>query len=154
MNKAATALQEKIHQAIPLSEAMGYRIVELNSTGIIVEGPLDMNVNIHGTGFAGSIYSLGILSAWALVYHVLDDYYLDAELVIARADIKYRAPVRGAIRRECQLSSKQLQTFIDALHKNNRARIEAEVNVGKSPEARLHITLFASRKESKRSNDN
>jgi len=149
MKNAATSLQEKIHQAIPLSEAMGYHIIELTSSNIIVEGPLEPNVNIHGTGFAGSIYSLATLSAWALVTHVLAEQAIEAELVVVGADIKYLAPVKGAIRCQCQLSSNQIQLFSEELVKKNRARLEAEVNVGKVPEAQLHITLNASHKNRK-----
>ncbi len=144
MKNAATALQEEIHRAIPLSEAMGYHIIELTSSNIIVEGPLEPNVNIHGTGFAGSIYSLATLSAWALVTHVLAEQAIEAELVIVSADIKYLAPVKGAIRCQCQLSSNQIQLFIEGLVKKNRARIEAEVSIGNRPEAQLHVTLLAS----------
>ncbi|HEC27549.1 MAG TPA: hypothetical protein ENI67_09115, partial [Gammaproteobacteria bacterium] len=86
---------------------------------------------------------------WTLVYHVLTEQELDAELVITRADIKYRAPVIGTIRCECQLSKNQLQAFVNELVKKDRARIEAEVTIGKLPEAHLHATLFASRKKSK-----
>jgi thioesterase domain-containing protein len=149
MKKSAAALQEIIHQTIPLGEAMGFKILELSSSNIITEGPLEPNVNIHGTGFAGSIYSLATLSAWALVTHAIAEQGLEAELVIARADIKYRAPVQGTIHCECRLSKNQLQKFFDGLVKKNHARLEAEVNVGKLPEAQLHSTLFASHKNRK-----
>ena len=49
----AIELQRRIHGAIPLSEAMSYRITELADTRITVEAPLGPNINIHGTGFAG-----------------------------------------------------------------------------------------------------
>jgi len=148
MNETVSALEEKVHRAIPVSAAMHFRIEELSRSHITVNAPLEPNVNIHGTAFAGSIYSVAALSAWALLTHVLTERGLDAELVIARGDIKYRAPVKGIIHCECQLSNNQLQTFVDELVKKNGARIEAEVNVGKLPEACLHVTLFASRKDS------
>ena len=111
---AAAALQSKIHRAIPLSAAMRYEIVELDSTQIVVQAPLEPNINVHGTGFAGSLYSLGILSAWALCSHVIDDAGLDAELVIAKASIHYSAPVHGAIHCCCRLNTEQIQRFIAA----------------------------------------
>jgi len=144
MKNAATTLQEKIHHAIPLSEAMGYHIIELSSSNIIVEGPLEPNVNIHGTGFAGSIYSLATLSAWSLVTHVLAEQAIEAELVIVSADIKYLAPVKGAIQCQCQLSDKKIQSFIDELEIRKGARLEIEVSVGQLPEARLNVVLLAS----------
>ena len=143
MNDAA-ALQAKIHRTIPLSAAMGYEIVELDEARIVVEAPLQPNINIHGTGFAGSLYSLGVLSAWALCNHVIDDAGLDAELVVADAAIRYRAPVRGRIRCCCRLNSNQIQGFVSGLRARGRARIQVEVDIGEEPAAQIHATLHAS----------
>ena len=143
MNDAA-ALQAKIHRTIPLSAAMGYEIVELDEARIVVEAPLQPNINIHGTGFAGSLYSLGVLSAWALCNHVIDDAGLDAELVVADAAIRYRAPVRGRIRCCCRLNSNQIQGFVSGLRARGRARIQVEVDIGEEPAARIQATLHAS----------
>lgn len=144
MNDAA-ALQAKIHRTIPLSAAMGYEIVALDEAQIVVEAPLQPNINIHGTGFAGSLYTLGILSAWALCNHVIDDAGLDAELVIAEAAIRYRAPVRGRIRCYCRLSANQIQRFVTGLRTRGSARIRVEVDIGEEPAARIQATLHASR---------
>lgn len=144
MKDAIATLQEKIHQSIPLSLAMGYQIVELDSLHIIVEAPLQPNINIHGTGFAGSIYSLGVLSAWALVYHVIVEAGLVADLVISRAAIDYSAAVNGTIRCVCRLDKDQVQSFVDQLAVSNRARIEAVVNIGERPDAELLLSLHAS----------
>ena len=144
MNDAA-ALQAKIHRTIPLSAVMGYEIVELDEAQIVVEAPLQPNINIHGTGFAGSLYTLGVLSAWALCNHVIDDAGLDAELVIAEAAIRYRAPVRGRIRCRCRLSANQIQGFVAGLRTRGSARIQVEVDIGEEPGAKMQATLHASR---------
>lgn len=141
---AAAALQSKIHRAIPLSAAMRYEIVELDSTQIVVQAPLEPNVNVHGTGFAGSLYSLGILSAWALCSHVIDEAGLDAELVIAKASIRYSAPVRGEIHCYCRLNTEQIQRFIAALRTQGRSRLQLEVDIGEGPAAQIQASLHAS----------
>ncbi len=146
MKAVMATLQEKIHQSIPLSLAMGYQIVELDDLHIIVEAPLQPNINIHGTAFAGSIYSLGVLSAWALVYHVLVKRGLDAELVISRATIDYLSSVHGTIRCNCHLETDQVQRFVDDLTVRKRSRIEAAVNIGERPDAELLLGLHASLK--------
>ena len=143
MNDAA-ALQAKIHRTIPLSAAMGYEIVKLDEARIVVEAPLEPNINIHGTGFAGSLYTLGVLSAWALCNHVIDAAGLDAELVIAEANIRYRAPVRGRIRCSCSLKSNQIQDLVADLRARGRARIGVEVDIGEEPAAQIQATLHAS----------
>ncbi len=143
MSSTNKVLLEKIHQEIPLSKAMGFNIIELSGTRILVEGPLDENINIHGTAFAGSIYSLAVLSAWALVTHVLTEQGVDADLVIARAEIKYRAPVKDTIICFCHLDEAVIQRFLDQLSNKKYARIEARVSVGIPEAAYLNITLFA-----------
>ena len=55
---AATQLQALINRSILLSEAMGYEIRALDARAITVGAPLAPNINIHGTGFAGSQYAL------------------------------------------------------------------------------------------------
>jgi thioesterase domain-containing protein len=143
VNAAAVALQEKIHRAIPLSAAMGYRILELDATHILVEAPLPPNINIHGTGFAGSVYSLGMLSAWALASHLIDQAGLNAELVVAEASIRYRAPIRGTIRCSCRLNADQGPGFVAKLSAEKRSRIDLEVAIGTEPAAVLQANLCA-----------
>ena len=60
--------------------------------------PIQGNTNIHGSGFAGSLYSVCVLSAWyTLVMHLrqsLGDEILEkATVVIKSAEISYRHPV-------------------------------------------------------------
>jgi len=143
-SEAATALQEKIHRTIPLSRAMAYRIVKLGGDHIIVEAPLEPNVNIHGTGFAGSIYSLGMLSAWALGNHIIDLAGLHAALVVAEANIRYRAPIRETIRCRCVLDDDQAQSFVSELRNKGKARMDVGVEIGSQPAAVLQASLHAS----------
>jgi thioesterase domain-containing protein len=147
-DEAATALQEKIHRTIPLSRALAYRIVELGSNHITVEAPLEPNVNIHGTGFAGSIYSLGMLSAWALGSHIIDLAGQAAALVVAEASIRYRAPIRETIRCRCVLDSNQTEGFVTQLSTKGKARMDARVEIGREPAAVLQASLYASRTRS------
>ena len=94
---AATALTQKICDHIPLSQAMQFNIEALSLDSIRVSAPLEPNINIHGTGFAGSLYSIGILTGWALATHVMDELEMKAELVVGKAEIKYRAAVTSAL---------------------------------------------------------
>lgn len=143
-DSVAAALQEKIHRTIPLSAAMGYRIMELDGTQIVVEAPLEPNVNIHDTGFAGSLYSLGVLSAWALCNHIIENAELDAELVIVEASIRYRSPIRGRIRCCCRLDEDQIRSFVSVLQEQGRARMQVEVDIGAGPAAQIQAILHAS----------
>lgn len=142
---AAAHLQRKIHQAIPLSRAMGYRITELADTRIAVAAPLGPNSNIHGTGFAGSVYALGILAAWALGDHIIRCADGKADLVVAEAAIDYLAPVRGDIVCHCSAANDAVADFVDGLSETGRSRIALEVSIGEGPAAVIRAVMHARR---------
>jgi thioesterase domain-containing protein len=141
---AAAALQARIQEGIPLSQAMGCRIAELGSTHVLVEAPLAPNLNVHRTAFAGSIYALGTLCAWALGSHLVDRAGLNAVVVIAEAVIRYRAPIKGAIRCRCTVSPDRAGVFVADLRTAGRTRLELDVEIGGHRAAVLHSTLHVS----------
>ena len=142
---AARDLEEKIHRGIPLSQAMGYRITELADTRICVTAPLAPNRNVHDTGFAGSLYALGILTAWGLCAHIIARAGLHANLVVAEATIRYRAPVRGDIVCHCALTDAAAQAFVGDLAAKGRARTTLDVAIGDGPAAMIEAAMHASR---------
>ena len=122
---------------------MGYRITELTDRRISVTAPLAPNRNIHGTGFAGSLYGLGMLAAWGLCAHIIARAGLDADLVVVEATIRYRAPVRGDIACHCSITDDGAQAFIDHLAAKRRARVALEVEIGDGPAAVIHAMMYA-----------
>lgn len=139
----ANELTQKIRAAIPLSEAMNFSIEQLQQGGIRVSAPLQPNINIHGTGFAGSIYSLAVLTGWALCTHILEQLTVDTDLVVARAEITYRAPVEGDFDCRCSASVEQREKFLQAVRETGKGRLELDVSVGDLPQATLHATFVA-----------
>ncbi|MCB1725190.1 MAG: YiiD C-terminal domain-containing protein [Chromatiaceae bacterium] len=142
MNDIA-ALESRIHSGIPLSRAMRFRICSLDGHAIRVEAPLEPNINVHGTGFAGSLYALGILTAWAMTAHVIARAGLDAELVVASATIRYRAPVTGDITCACDVEVPAAAAFVAALGGRGRARLALRVQIGAGPAAEIEAHMHA-----------
>jgi thioesterase domain-containing protein len=140
---AALALTQKIRVAIPLSDAMQFSIDHLQLDEIRVSAPLPPNINIHGTGFAGSIYSLAILTGWALCTHILDDQAIDADLVVARAEVAYRAPVTGDLECRCSVTAEQREAFLQGIRERGKGRLSLDIAVGELPQAKLHATFVA-----------
>ncbi len=140
---AATELEKRIHRTIPLADAMQFHIESLTTEAIAVSAPLPPNVNIHGTGFAGSIYSVAVLSGWALCTHILEAAGADAELVVARAEIKYRAPVTGALECKTLAPAAARESFLADLASSGKGLIELEIGVGERPSAILSATYCA-----------
>ncbi len=143
MPKQARHLQNKIRTSIPLSEAMQFTIIELNPGAILVQAPLEPNVNIHGTGFAGSIYSLAVLTGWALSTHIMTLNHMQGELVVARAEIKYRYPISGAIRCRAEANEEDSDGFRKGFETSGKGKLVLGVEVGESENAILQATYIA-----------
>ncbi len=125
----AQRLQQTIRNTIPLSQHMGYTINTLSDNSISVNAPLENNVNIHGTAFAGSIYSVATLTAWALVYHILQTHQPDATLVLGEGQIKYRAPINDDLQCYAEITAEEHQQFLRALTEKGRSRLIVKVNI-------------------------
>lgn len=93
--QASTALQNVWHETIPLSKAMNIKISYFDGAELITHCDGDFNKNLHNTMFAGSIYTLATLSGWGWVHLQLQQQQLKGDIVLAKADIKYHAPIAG-----------------------------------------------------------
>ncbi len=139
-------LQEKIRSTIPLSDAMQFDIVELTEKSIMVRAPLPPNVNIHGTGFAGSIYSLAILTGWAMLTHIIDSQDFEGDLVVGKAEICYLKPVSGDIECRCSVPDYLYEAFNKDMKNNSKAKISLKIEIGDS-QALLSAIFFTHLKQ-------
>ncbi|WP_158278865.1 YiiD C-terminal domain-containing protein [Leucothrix arctica] len=142
----AESLTQLIHESIPLSEAMHFNIEVLADQSITVVAPLTPNINVHGTGFAGSLYSLAALSAWALTTHLINQAGLKADVVMASAEIRYRRPIQSEIRCQCECMPVVSLTFIKHLKRKGRARLSLMVELGDNADVVFSAAMVASHK--------
>ena len=96
-----------------------------------------------GTGFAGSIYSIAVLSGWALCTHIMDVCGMQGDLVVASAEIKYRAPVTGEIVCRGKVSEAHMREFCDKFEQRGKGRLALTIEVGEAPEAVLEGVYYA-----------
>lgn len=139
----ASALEQKIRASIPLSEAIQFSIEALSLEEIRVTAPLKPNINIHGTGFAGSIYSIAVLTGWALCAHIMAELEIDGELVVGSAEIRYRAPVTTDLVCHCACTDAQRQSFYQGVQSSAKGKLVLDIEVGDRPHARLQATFYA-----------
>jgi len=92
---AALALQQVWHDTIPLSKAMNIKICHYDGKQLLTHCDGVFNKNLHNTMFAGSIYTLATLSGWGWVYLHLQKFKLKGDIVLAKANIEYHAPIKG-----------------------------------------------------------
>ena len=122
----AQTLQQHIRRGIPLSATVDFTVRELSDTHITVAAAAAVNVNVHGTAFAGSLYVVCVLAAWGLVRSRLPD---NAALVIVQGRIQHHAPVRGDIHAQAAVERKAMAGFLRQFDERGRARIEVSASV-------------------------
>ncbi len=86
---------------IPLSGAMGICAEEFDGDTLTIRAPLAPNINVHGTGFAGSLYAIAALCGWGLVHLKLEEANAAGSIVIASANISYDKPCSGDLVARC-----------------------------------------------------
>jgi len=123
--------QSLVHQTIPLTHYMQWRIEELNENKINASVPLQPNINIHQTGFAGSIYAGAMATGWTLLKFWCDSHHYSIYLVAAEASISYHAPVTDNFecRAEIDTQSAQYQKLLERMQQNKSCAFAQKVEV-------------------------
>lgn len=85
--------QNRINEAIPLTQALGARLEAYNGDELLVSAPLAPNRNHQGTGFGGSVYSIAVVASWGILELLLADSRLAGSVVIQSGDMDYIEPV-------------------------------------------------------------
>src|SRR5204863_6723381 len=88
-----------LHEQIPITRAMGLRIVANDENGFVVEAPVALNSNHLRTAFGGSINAVATLAAYGFLWVELND--AAAHIVVAESSIRFLRPVRETIRASC-----------------------------------------------------
>lgn len=138
----AQELTAVLHAEIPLSAFMQVRVEELHDDGIVLAAPFEPNRNIHGTGFAGSLYTLCVLAGWSLLSAYLQRRGLGASVVAHKAEITYAQPAVGELRATCALpDAATLAEFEEKFARRGKARLPLVVRIGES--VRFHADFIA-----------
>ena len=88
-------LAQYIHEHIPLSKAIGVSVVSVADDSVILQAPLEPNLNHRHTVFGGSASALAILASWALLHVRLQSEGIADRLVIQRNVMEYQHPILG-----------------------------------------------------------
>ncbi len=131
MMPAADALreaQEFFHRQIPLTRAMGVRVVPNGAATFAIEAPVALNSNHLQTAFGGSINAVATLAAYGFLW--LELRSSAAEVVVAESTIRFLAPVRETIRAICAPPAPEvLAAFKATFEAKGKARIALHVRV-------------------------
>jgi thioesterase domain-containing protein len=128
LDAACRALEARWHGEIPITAAMGISVAAFDGACLDVRAALGPNVNVHGTAFAGSLFSLAALCGWGLVHLQMQGSGLRGDIVLVDGRIRCLAPVRD----DATASSRWTESAAAALATlagTGRCRIELSVRV-------------------------
>lgn len=118
------ALEGYLRERIPLSAALGVRVIEADSDHVRLAAPLATNINHCGTVFGGSAVAIATLAAWGALRVRLSAAGITAQTVIQRSRMEYEHPISGDFEAECRLTDPLAWTrFTTVLARRGRARL-------------------------------
>jgi thioesterase domain-containing protein len=116
------------HEKIPLSQAMALGIDSFDQNILISKAGLAPNVNVHGTAFAGSLYSVQALTGWGMIWLQLKLAGLEASVVIASANIEYMKPLTDDLITRCDFNTVEGSLAELEHHSKTRLQLTCSVN--------------------------
>ena len=120
--------EQFLHAKIPLTRAMGVRIVSDDAREFVVTAPVSLNYNHLHTAFGGSINAVATLAGYGLLWMELRGE--NAHVVIAESSIRFLRPIRETIRAVCRKPDAQtLASFSSTLRAEGKAKIALPVRV-------------------------
>jgi thioesterase domain-containing protein len=121
-----------LHREIPLTAAMNVRVLRSGAGEVEISAPLAPNRNLHGTAFAGSLATLGLISGWVVLDRALHDADLKAHLVAQKNECVFHAPATEELRAIARIPAEEWTRFLNALRSKGRARISVitEIKAG------------------------
>ncbi|MDX1692820.1 MAG: YiiD C-terminal domain-containing protein [Ketobacteraceae bacterium] len=136
-------VREKLKGQVPLVQHMGVDLVLYEPGRVVVEAPLEPNLNTHGTAFGGSLYCVATMCGWSLVHLTLMDAGYDPSVWVTRGEVVYHKPVRGAIRAEVSVGTGLCAALVDEYQQKGRTRADLVVQIY-NEQRELALTLEAS----------
>jgi thioesterase domain-containing protein len=122
------AAEKFLHEKIPITRAMGLRVVANDESGFTIEAPVALNSNHLQTAFGGSINAVATLAAYGFLWMEINDSA--THVVVAQSSIRFLMPVRETIRAQCvRPDVENLKAFHRTLETKGRARICLQVQV-------------------------
>lgn len=130
MNEACRYIENFLHREVPLSKHIGMQAKAYDGGSLELHANLEPNINVHGTAFGGSIYSMCAFAGWGLLTLKLRELGLAPRIMIAQGRIDYAAPVTDTIRARAQLNNgDEFERFVAEHRERVRARMDVPVTI-------------------------
>ena len=112
------------HREIPIVAAMGMTVDRYDGSSLTVRAPIQPNRNVHGTTFAGSLYSACVLTGWGAIWLALRERGLYGVIFAAEGTAKYRKCVARDFACRCAWDSAALNAGLETFKASGRASFD------------------------------
>lgn len=124
------ALRIKLRRDMPITRALGLRVVGREGAGLVLASPLAPNINHKGTAFAGSLNATATLAGWGTIWLVLREHGIRSHVVIQDSAVHYFRPVTGDFTARCKAPpASAIERLVAAVQKKGRGRLELDVMI-------------------------
>lgn len=121
-------VEEYFHEQIPITRAMGVRVVAPDENRFVIEAPVALNSNHLRTAFGGSINAVATLAAYGLLWLELREQAV--HVVVAESSIRFVRPIQETIRAIClRPDPEKWAAFRTHFAEKDKASISLRVNV-------------------------
>ena len=102
---------------------MAIEVAAYDGRTLTVRAPLAANRNVHGTAFAGSLFSVCVLTGWGAAWLALRERGLAGSIVVADSQIRYRKAVSGDLVCSCMTEVQSLDAAFAGFAASGRASL-------------------------------
>jgi len=130
MHDRLQELQEILALEIPITQHLGISIESYDETGLTLKAPLQQNINHKSTAFAGSLNALLTLAGWGLLWLLLQERDMHAQIVIQESMSSYLRPVTRDFSARCHKPDPtHIARLETTLRKKGKARLELQSEI-------------------------
>jgi thioesterase domain-containing protein len=122
-------LQNTWHRDIPLAAAMAVAVDNYDGGTLTVRAPLAPNRNLHGTAFAGSLFSVCVLTGWGATWLKFHEQGLGGLIVIADSSIEYHKAVTGDLVCRVTPAPEEVDAAVARFRAKGRARLRLTCSI-------------------------
>ena len=134
----AQALIVQLHQEVPLTAAMQLALQSFDDKTLVFRVPLMPNINDKGTGFAGSITSLGCITGWSLLTLWSEPLFGHCHCAVYDAQFHFSQPLKGDF--SATVTLPDMTHLADSLRRKGKGKVSLDIEFADihGVAARLH----------------
>ncbi len=128
---ACTHLSEVFVRDIPLTAALAIKVCDWDKQRLLLQLPLNENLNHQASMFGGSLYCAAVLAGWGWLHLRLRDVGIDSTHIVVQAgQIDYPLPVLADAAVICDAPDEAVwNRFFSMYQRHGKARISLSSRV-------------------------